>query len=277
MATWPPFLLAVAPTGARRSQRDHPALPLTSEEIARTALACVQAGAAMLHLHVRGADGAHSLDVGLYREATSELRRAVGDRLLVQVTSEAVGRYRPEEQMALVRALRPEAVSLALREVVPDAAGEGAARTFFAELREAAILPQLILFSPDELAWLDQLMARGVVPGGAQALLFVIGRYGSGRLSEPRDLVPFLAANEAGHGWMVCAFGPRETAVAVAAAALGGHARIGFENNLHLPDGRVAPDNAALVSAVAAGVAAIGRPLATADEGRSILAAKDVA
>jgi len=100
----------------------------------------------------------------------------------------------------------------------------------------------------------------------------VLGRYTKGQISAPADLLPFLVAGGLGHSWGLCAFGRRETACAVLAAALGGHPRVGFENNLHLPDGTEAPDNAALVAAVAAGAAAIGRPLADADQARAVMA-----
>jgi 3-keto-5-aminohexanoate cleavage enzyme len=75
-----------------------------------------------------------------------------------------------------------------------------------------------------------------------------------------------LAADGARYPWTVCAFGYREHACALTAAAMGGHIRVGFENNLHLKDGTLAPDNAALVADVAAAVRALGRPLADADE-----------
>jgi 3-keto-5-aminohexanoate cleavage enzyme len=267
----PPVILAVAPNGARKTKADHPALPIAPAEIAATALACRAAGAAMIHLHVRDAEGRHSLDVAAYRAASEAVRDAIGRDLVIQVTSEAVGVYSPEAQMAMVRALRPEAVSLAIREIVPDAAGEAAAGEFLAWLRAEGVLPQYILYSDDDLRRFDDLVARGVVPAGRQAVLFVLGRYAKDQTSEPKDLLPFLAANARGHLWAVCAFGPRETACAVAAAALGGHARVGFENNLHLPDGTLAPDNAALVAAVAEGLDAIGARPASAEEAREMM------
>ncbi len=268
-----PVILAVAPNGARKTQADHPALPITPEEIAATAAACQAAGAAMIHLHVRDEEGRHSLDADAYRTAIAAVRKAVGEDMIVQVTSEAVGVYSPEQQMAMVRDLRPEAVSLAVREIVPDAAAEPAAADFLAWLRAEGILPQYILYSAEDLARFDDLIARGIVPGGRQLVLFVLGRYTKNQTSEPRDLMPFLNANGRDHLWSVCAFGPRETACAVAAAALGGHARVGFENNLHLPDGTRAPDNPALVAAVARGLEAIGRRPASALEAREMMAA----
>ncbi|MEM9492285.1 MAG: 3-keto-5-aminohexanoate cleavage protein, partial [Myxococcota bacterium] len=113
-----PVILAVAPNGAYKSQADHPALPITATEIASATAACVEAGAAMVHLHVRDRAGQHCLEVLAYREAMAAIRREVGPELLIQVTTEAAGRYRPEQQMALVRALEPEAVSLSVRELV---------------------------------------------------------------------------------------------------------------------------------------------------------------
>lgn len=269
----PPVILAVAPNGARKTKADHPALPMTPEEIAATAAQCRDAGAAMIHLHVRDPEGRHSLDVETYRTATAAVRSAVGRDLVVQVTSEAVGIYGPEEQMQMVRDLKPEAVSLAIREIVPDAASEGAAAAFLAWVAAEEILPQYILYSADDLRRFDDLIARGIVPGERQVVLFVLGRYTKGQTSEPRELMPFLAANTRDHLWSVCAFGPRETACAVAAAALGGHARVGFENNFHLPDGGLAPDNAALVAAVADGLTAIGHRPASAEEARALMGA----
>lgn len=266
-----PVIVAVAPNGARKTKADHPALPITAEEIAATATACRDAGAAMIHLHVRDRDGRHSLDVDTYRAATAAVRAAVGRDLVVQATSEAAGRYRPKEQMQMVRDLKPEAVSLAVREIVPDEAAEPAAAAFLAWVRSEGIRPQYILYSDDDLRRFDDLIARGVVPGERQLVLFVLGRYTRGQTSEPRDLVPFLAANSHHHLWSVCAFGPRETACAVAAAALGGHVRVGFENNLHLPDGSLAADNAALVTAVAEGLRAIGCRPASAAEARDLM------
>ena len=69
---------------------------------------------------------------------------------------------------------------------------------------------------------------------------------------------------------MACAFGPREATVLLAAAALGGHGRVGFENNLHLPDGALAPDNSALVKSVVSALSATGRRIATSEEARTM-------
>ena len=111
--------IMVAPNGARRTKADHPALPVTIAETVETACACFAAGAGGIHAHLRDADQNHVLDAGLYSELIAEIGRAVPD-MAVQITTEAVGRYTPEEQRAVVQAVMPNTVSVALREMVPD-------------------------------------------------------------------------------------------------------------------------------------------------------------
>ena len=89
-------MIAVAPNGARKTQQDHPQLPISPKEIAHTAAACRDAGACMLHLHVRDEKLGHSLDVERYREAIRAIRQEVGDEFIIQITTEAVGVFNRE-------------------------------------------------------------------------------------------------------------------------------------------------------------------------------------
>ena len=228
----------------------------------------------MIHLHVRDREGRHSLEPQAYREAIGAIRRRIGDDLIIQATSESAGVYGPRRQMQMVRDLRPEAISLALREIVPDAAHETEAGTFLAWLRDERIMPQFIIYTDDEVARYHDLCRRGIIPGEGHFLLFVLGRYGDGRESDPREMLPRLAALDGKTCWAVCAFGQRESACVAAAATLGGHARVGFENNCHLGDGSLAPDNAALVSQTRAVADSIGRQLATAEVAREVLSVR---
>ena len=266
-----PLIIAVAPNGAYKSPADHPALPVSAQQIAHTAAACVNEGASMLHLHVRDPNGAHSLDADTYRHAIDAVRNALGDRLLIQVTTEAAGKFLAPAQMALVRELRPDCVSLAIRELVPDSASESAAAEFFAWVCEAGIIPQFILYSAAELRRYQALRERGVIPVLALPLLFVLGRYSAGQTSDPRGLLPFLDELSHEAPWMVCAFGTGEHRCAATAAALGGHVRVGFENNLALKDGSPAGSNADLVMQVRELAAALGRPLADGATARTLL------
>jgi 3-keto-5-aminohexanoate cleavage enzyme len=267
-----PLVVAVAPNGARRTKADHPRLPLTPAEIAREAELCAAAGASVLHLHVRAEDGRHALDPALYRSAIEAVRRALGDRMVIQITTEAVGRYGPGEQMATVRDVHPEAVSLALRELIPDDGAIDAAAAFLAWLQAERIAPQYILYSPQEVARFHDLRGRGVIPQRRPFAVFVLGRYDEPTEAQPHDVLPYLAAHDADCPWALCAFGRRESACVLTAAGLGGHVRVGFENNLWLTGGALAAHNAQLVEQVSAGAALLGREVADIATARAFLA-----
>lgn len=267
----PPLILIVAPNGARRTRRDHPAIPLNADDLGREAALCREAGAAMIHLHVRDTDGGHILDADAYQAAIAAIRREAGPDLLIQITTEAIGMYAPGAQMAVVGEVAPEAFSVAIREILPNETLEPAVAGFLAGEAARDTLIQYILYDVADLARFEALLARGIVPAQNASVLFVLGRYTVGQVSEPSDLLPFLSARTVELPWAVCAFGRREAACATLAATLGGHARVGFENNTALPDGRMAPDNAALVRAVADAATAFGRATASPDAARAIL------
>jgi len=256
-------LIMAAVNGARRTKADHPALPMTGPEIAEDVAACARAGAAMAHVHVRDGEGRHVLDAALYQQAFALIAARAGQDVTVQATTEAAGRYQPDAQIALIKALQPAAVSMALSEILPDATDK-AAYTRFRELcawmRAHAVWPQFILYRPEEVETLVRFHADGDIPFAEPFLLFVLGRYADGQRATPDDLRPFLdALGSARATWMICAFGRHEHACAQAAIAAGGHVRVGFENNLWRPDGGVADSNAWLVALAAAAARESGR------------------
>ncbi|MDE2607021.1 MAG: 3-keto-5-aminohexanoate cleavage protein [Burkholderiales bacterium] len=263
-----PLLITVAPNGAYKQAGDHPALPLTAQALARTAKDCLDAGAVMLHMHIREPGGRHSLDVEGYREAQRVVRAAVGDAMILQITSEAARVYRAPEQIAMVEALRPEAVSVGLREIDQPEIGDSGLARFFEWLARERVMTQVILYDLPDLQRWQALRVRGVIPDAPWLLLFVLGRYSAGQTSTPRDLLPFVQAHEGPEPWAMCAFGAGEHACAAAAMALAGHVRVGFENNLLLKDGTLAPDNAALVRQVSETARTLGRPLPAASTWR---------
>jgi 3-keto-5-aminohexanoate cleavage enzyme len=265
-----PVAIAVAPNGGRKVKADHPAVPLTPQELANTAMRCHEAGAAMIHAHVRNSDGSHLLDADAYLASIAAIRAAVGDKMVIQITSEALGKYTPAEQRAVVRAVKPEAASLALRELVPEASEEAAFSDLLGWMKREAVTPQIILYSVEDVARLDDLRKRGLVPFDRLPVLFVLGRYTAGQTSRPVDLLPFVQAGApAFKHWSVCAFGAQEIACVTTSALLGGHIRVGFENNELLPDGSRAEANEDLVAAARRAIEAVGLVAATADQLRS--------
>lgn len=241
--------IMVAPNGARLTKADHPGIPLTIPEIVEAARACAVAGADGIHAHVRDAGGGHVLDAGLCRELLGELAQVLPG-FYAQITTEAVGIYSPEEQRALVADLWPEAVSIALREIT---AGQDVAitRAFFASCRDHGVGVQHILYDAGDIDHLARLVGQGVVPAPELKALVVLGRYTAGQTSAPQDLAA-PAARLLEHfpdiDWAVCAFGAQETDCLMAAHALGGKARIGFENNRLNINGTLARTNAERVA-----------------------------
>ncbi len=265
-----PVIVCAAPTGARRSRRDHPNLPITPDEVAATAGECLDAGAAMIHIHVRDDQGRHTLDVEAYRQMIRRIVRQVGDDMVIQVTTESCGMYHPQQQMDMVRQLRPQAVSLAISELIPDAAHEPAAAQFFEWLAAQGIFTQFIFYAADQIRYFRDLLQRGLLCTNDPCVLFVLGRYAPPQPAKPQQLDPFLATGNFERAWFVCAFGEREHDCIARGLSRGGHARVGFENNIALPGGGRAARNAELVAAAYSGASALGRSLATAEQVRTL-------
>jgi len=243
----------VAPNGARKTKADHHAIPLTIDEIVKTAIACEKAGADAIHAHVRDNEGQHVLDTGLYKELINEIN-IKSPELEVQITTESVGKYSAIEQRKLVEDVAPKAVSVALREMLSDADIKAQKRFYWAA-NEQKIELQHILYSVKEVVQLAQLLADGFVPKDSLSVLFVLGRYTKNQTSNSNDLLPFLqvyAQSELKESskFMVCAFGENEMQCLLSASVAGGDCRVGFENNHFLPNGSLAIDNAAQVAAL---------------------------
>ena len=267
-------VLAVAPNGGRKTKADHPALPLSPDELARTAAECLERGASMIHLHVRDRNGGHCLDPDAYRAAIARICEEVGDRLVIQITSESLGLFSPSEQRAAVLEANPEAVSLALRELVPEKADERDFGLFLGKLKQMRIWPQIILYTPEEAERLGAMREQGLIPFEKLSVLYVLGRFTLTRTAAPADLIPFLAPDMPRFSpWSVCAFGRREAECVTVGALLGGHIRVGFENNLALPDGGRAASNAELIGAAVRTLSAAGLQTQTAEGLREEIAA----
>lgn len=253
----------VAPNGARRTTSDHPEIPVTPEQLARVAAECYEAGAGAIHIHVRDENQKHVLDADLYRAATKAITRETRGNMLVQITTEAVGHYSPQQQRDVVRAVMPQAVSIALGEMIPDADEEHNAAEFYGFLLNADVAVQHIIYDVEGIEKFADFARREIVPGDEHSLLFPLGRYTEGQQSAPESLLPFLAKlDEQGLRencqWAICAFGVGETRSLAAAMAIGGKIRVGFENNLHHADGLIAANNTERVAVMASLAAQMG-------------------
>ena len=242
--------IMVAPNGARRTTSDHPAIPVKIDQIVSTAKACHAVGAGAMHFHVRDADQQHMLDAGLYKEALAELETAVPNMHL-QITTECVGRYSPEDMRALAYEVRPPGISIGIIELIPDGQPTREDIRLYKTLYEAGTRIQHICYFPEHLDIVRQLVNKAGLPEEDIWCLFTIGHY-SGRVSHPEMVNIFLDKLDQlslSPDWAICAFAEREQICLEQAVSLGGKVRVGFENSLFMPDGSIAEDNAARVAA----------------------------
>ncbi len=258
-----PVFVMVAPNGARRTKADHPTLPISAAELARTAIECHAAGAAAIHLHVRDAHGRHSLDVSKCAEAVKAVSTAVPD-LAVQVTTEAASICTVDDQERLLSTLKPRYASVSIAEILRD--GENKGIEIIRRAVTSGVAIQFILYSSEDIRTLSSLRRRLFEDDREPSTLLVAGRYGVVDAATV-DMVDHLyrvlrAESLAAEGkWMVCAFGRGEMACLQAAMELGGHARVGFENAIVDANGKLAISNAERVARVAEMARAAGRPL----------------
>ena len=242
----------VAPNGARRNQAHHPNIPISDDALVDAVIQCQKAGADGAHLHIRDDKGAHLLDANRYRTVLDQLDNSVPEMYL-QVTSESADIYEADQQQAMMRALNPDYVSVAMREMVRDPSDWSQATSFYHWADSNNVQIHHILYSLLELQAFLSAVSVGHIPGNHHLLQFVLGNYEETSISEPDHVSDFTemlstAATGLSFDWMVCAFGKMETACLLEAIRQGGKARIGFENSMWNSDGSVAKDNAERVA-----------------------------
>ena len=243
--------LMVAPNGARKVKKDHPAIPLTISEIVATAKSCSNAGAEAMHFHVRDKDGQHVLDAGLYKETLNELEHQVPS-MHIQITTEAIGKYSPTEMRKVAYDVAPPGISIGTAELISSRKPEDEDIKLYKYLTEAEIKIQNILYQPEDIDLLIDLFNKANIPINDAWCLFVIGHY-SGRVSYPENILPFIKKmekNKINLDWAICAFGKEEINCLEKAISLGGKLRVGFENSLFMPNGEIAPDNHTKVDSI---------------------------
>ncbi len=269
-----PVVIAVAPNGARKGKDDHAELPISPAELADCAAACLEQGATMIHLHVRDDNGIHSLAPEHYRPAITAVRNAVGDQMLIQVTTEAAGHYVAADQITNMLELAPDFVSIALREFVSDGQSIANFKRFIHNLSSQKCLIQYILYDFEDHQLYLRLREQDVITENHHSLLMVLGRYTQSPatieiVDEYHDL---LTTNP---GFMVCTFGPSGQQILQQSAQIGCHIRVGFENGFLLPNGEVAKNNEHLVAETIKSITCSGRALANITQTRNALGFTD--
>lgn len=264
-----PFIIMSAPNGARRQKSDHPALPISPHDMAVCAEEIISAGASMLHLHVRDDQNAHSLDVERYRASIAAIRDAVGFDIIIQATSEAVGRYSRHEQMAMVKELKPEAVSLALREICPSDDELGETAQFIDWMTKERIFPQYILYDESDYRRFEAYRKHGIFQNDLPFALFVLGNYQD---TSPEGEIEQLKQHtkESAFPWAVCGFGTNEINSVSHAVKNNGHIRVGFENNIWRTEGQLLSTHDEMIQFCSDAAKKANRAIATVDDVRNL-------
>ncbi len=242
--------LMVAPNGARPTKKDHPAVPLTISEIVETAKACYEAGAEGIHFHMRDKEGQHILDSELCKKALVELQMQVPNMHL-QITTEAVGKYLPDAMRKLAYEVTPPGISIGIREMIPSYNPTNDDVKLYKNLTDAGTKIQHICYGPEDIDLLSNLLSMANISKDGTWCMFVIGHY-SGKVSNPKNISLFLDKlrdHNINADWAVCAFAKEELTCLKEAIKLGGKIRVGFENSLLMPDGKIAPNNESKVKA----------------------------
>ncbi len=272
-------LITVAPTGAELSKADYPQLPTTLTELVQEARACEAAGAAMVHVHIRDAQGRPSLDPVRLRETVTALREQTG--LVVQLSTGG-GVHDPFEARLAVLDAQPDSCSLTCGTVNFGHEVFLNPWPFMVELyqkaRELQVVPEFEIFDLGHLASLQRLIDQYGLPfGGRVHCDFVLGVPG-GLPGTAHALVAGVQALPAEvTSWSATGIGRAHLPVMAAAAALGGHLRVGMEDNLVYRKGVAVQSNAELVGRAAALSELLQRPVMSGAEARALLAVRSVA
>ncbi|MDX6286314.1 MAG: 3-keto-5-aminohexanoate cleavage enzyme [Frankiales bacterium] len=276
MAPPAPTLITVAPTGAETAKADAPGLPATTAELVATGRVCQDAGAAVIHVHVRDADDAPSLDLGRLREAVAGLREATD--LVVQLSTGGAVSDSEEDRLAVLEA-DPDAASLTCGTVNFGSDVFVNRWPFMVELYqrmlERGIVPEFEIFDLGQVASLRRLLdGYGPPPGGHVHCDLVMGVPG-GMPGTPDALVAAVAALPEGATFSATGVGRTSLPVALAALAAGGHLRVGMEDTLTFAPGEPVRDNAQLVQRAADLARLAQRPPMTTSDARGMLGVRD--
>jgi uncharacterized protein (DUF849 family) len=283
-------IITCAVTGNITRPEQHPDLPITPRQIADAAIDAAKAGAAIAHIHVRDpATGAPSMELAHYREVVERIRASDTD-LIINLTTGPGGRFvpsdddpkvaapsstlvRPERRVEHVVTLQPEICSLDLNTMWFGSAvvinTPRNAAIMAAAIRKAGVMPELEVFDSGDIQLAHQLLADGVL---ARPPLFqVVLGIRNGFPATPETLLYARSLLPADAMWAAMGIGRMEFPIVAQACLLGGHVRVGLEDNVYLDKGVLAPSNAALVERAVTIVELLGRSVATPAAARAIL------
>lgn len=264
------LIITCAITGAETTREQNPALPITPNEQAEAAFECWKAGASIIHLHVRDDHGKPSQSVERFHETIDKIRKKCP--VIVQISTGGAVGEKIENRAAPLK-LKPEMASLNTGsinfgdEVFMNLPKD--VEYLAKEMKALRIRPEIEVYDYGMLEYSLRIMKKGVIPDPSH-FQFVLGT-GHGISGEPRNLCRMADALPAGCTWTAAGIGRYQLPVAAQSTVMGGHVRVGLEDNIYWSKGVLAKSNAQLVERVAQLAAMLGRPVANVEETRAIL------
>lgn len=265
-----PLIVTCAIVGAELTREIYPQLPLTPAELAIAAEEAVAAGASIIHLHVRDEAGLPTQRVEIFEEVTTQIRRRC-DCILQYSTGGAVGTPLAERHLPL--RLRPEMATLSMgtmnfgAEIYENS--EQTIETIAAAIRAENIMPELEIFDCGMLDTTERLLSRGPIPPRFH-INFVLGVPG-GMAATAANLFFLTQRLHPGQTWTASAIGRHQLPLTTLAMTIGGHIRLGLEDNIYYRKSELAQSNAQLIERSVRIARELERPVATVAETRALL------
>jgi 3-keto-5-aminohexanoate cleavage enzyme len=267
------LIITAALTGAEVTRAQQPALPINPEEIALAAQECAEAGASIVHVHARNPDGNPTQDKETYRSIIAAVRERCG--VIVQVSTGGAVGMTPAERLAPVT-LVPEMATLSMGSV--NFGGDvfmnhpADMEVFLQAMKQHGVKPEFEIFDSGMLSTASRWLKKGLVTGPTH-FDFVLGIPG-GMAGTPEALMYLKSLLPPDATWTVAGIGAAQLPLGVMAIVLGGHVRVGFEDNIYYRKGELASSNAQMVARIARISHELNRPIATPNEARAILGIK---
>ncbi|MCB5231154.1 MAG: 3-keto-5-aminohexanoate cleavage protein [Candidatus Cloacimonas sp.] len=270
-----PLIITTALTGAETRKEDQPNLPITPEEQALEAKACFEAGSRVLHLHVREDDGTPSQRLERFKQTIDLVREMVPEMIIQISTGGAVG-VPFEERMAPL-SLKPEMATLNAGtinfgdEVFVNSPEEIVRLAKY--FQETGVAPEIEVYESGMIDYVARLVRRGIITHEPLHIQFVLGVPGgmSGKAKNVLYMAEHLKEEIPSATWGVAGIGRWQLPCAFQALIMGGHIRVGFEDNIYYHKGVLAESNAQLVARISRLASEFGRKIASPKEVKEIL------
>ncbi len=283
-------ILTAAITGNLMTPMNSPHLPITPAQIAHQAIEAAQAGAAIVHLHVRDPQTAKgSMRLDLYRDVVDRIRAKNSD-VLINLTTGEGGRFipsdddpkiaaegstlcAPQDRIAHIKALRPDICTLDFNTMWSGSASVINSPRNLEIMADGiygvGVTPEIEVFDSGDLHMVKDFVARGVLRTPLMVQMVLGVRFGA--VATPATMAYLVSQLPEGTQWAAFGIGRMAFPMLAQAWLLGGHVRIGMEDTAFIAKGEHCQSNAQLVDKAARMITDLGGALATPDEARTLL------